>query len=81
MQHIFHNIDFINKMMGALYLLGALFYLLDWTLPFCVAMILVIVFAIFSIQNKSQSKTQAPSFTFRALGTIIFSIVILVKSF
>ena len=81
MQHIFHNIDLFNKMLGLLYLLGALFCLIDWTLPFCVAMILVIILLIFNIQNKSPSKAQARSFKYRAWGTIIFAVVMLVKSF
>lgn len=81
MKCIFHDIDLINKIIGFLYILAALFYLIDWMVPFCMVIILAIVFLLFSIRNKSPSKTQVSSFNFREFGIAIFVVVMLIKMF
>lgn len=79
MKRIFHDIDLINRIIGLLYILAALFYLGDWTVPFCIAILLVIVFLLFRMRNKNPSKTQISSFSFRKLGTAVFVAAMLIR--
>lgn len=81
MKRTFRDTGHLNKIIGLLYLLAALFYLLDWMVPFCVAILLAIIFLLLSIQNKDPSRTQAASYRFRELGILIFAAAILIRTF
>ncbi len=82
MRDFLKNKVVLNNMLGILYILSALFYAFDLIIPFCLSMVLIIIFLFVNLFTaKQEAHTKTEPFSIKNLGMFILACVLIIKIF